>query len=478
MVPLYVQYMGLEAYGLVGFYAMLQGWFMLFDMGLTPALSRETARYNGGAVSGLDLRRLVRALEGVFLLIAALGLLTLILSTGPIASEWLTPDTVDVSEVERAIQIMAIIVVLRWICGLYRGVITGFEHIVWLSSFNIVIATLRFVLVVPYLIYVGASPSDFFSYQLIIAAVELTVLVAKTYNLLPVVQSTGWIRWQWAPLRNVMGFALSAAFTSAVWVLVMQTDKLLLSGMIPLSEYAIYTMGVLIAGGISILASPVTTAVLPRLVKLHAERDEDRLRRLYRDATQLVCVVTIPIALVLAFFPSQVLLAWTGQTEIATRAAPVLALYAIGNGILAFTGFSYLLQVARGNLVLHIVGNLIFVILFLPSLYFAVERFGMVGAGYAWILANFIPFVLWLPFVHKKFLKGTHLKWLLEDICAIMILPLIIAAVAFYFASWNEARWLILAQLIGIYLMLLIAAANSSSSFRKRLAPYFSLKSA
>ena len=33
MVPLYVRYMGVEAYGLVGFYAMLQGWFMLLDMG-------------------------------------------------------------------------------------------------------------------------------------------------------------------------------------------------------------------------------------------------------------------------------------------------------------------------------------------------------------------------------------------------------------------------------------------------------------
>ena len=34
LVPMYVKYMGAEAYGLVGFYAMLQAWFMLLDMGL------------------------------------------------------------------------------------------------------------------------------------------------------------------------------------------------------------------------------------------------------------------------------------------------------------------------------------------------------------------------------------------------------------------------------------------------------------
>ena len=48
MVPLYLKYMGAEAYGLVGFFAMLQAWFQLLDMGLTPTMSRETARYRGG----------------------------------------------------------------------------------------------------------------------------------------------------------------------------------------------------------------------------------------------------------------------------------------------------------------------------------------------------------------------------------------------------------------------------------------------
>ena len=39
MVPLYVRYMGIGAHGLVGFFAMLQAWFQLLDMGLTPALA-------------------------------------------------------------------------------------------------------------------------------------------------------------------------------------------------------------------------------------------------------------------------------------------------------------------------------------------------------------------------------------------------------------------------------------------------------
>jgi O-antigen/teichoic acid export membrane protein len=73
ILPLYIKYMGAEAYGLVGFFAMLQMWFNLLDMGLTPTIARETARFRGGAMDILSYRHLVRALEGVFLTVALLG---------------------------------------------------------------------------------------------------------------------------------------------------------------------------------------------------------------------------------------------------------------------------------------------------------------------------------------------------------------------------------------------------------------------
>jgi O-antigen/teichoic acid export membrane protein len=471
-VPLLVRYMGIEAYGLVGFYAMLQGWFVLLDMGLTPAISREAARHKGGGIDALALRKLLRALEGVFLALSAVAMLGMFLGANAIATNWLTIETLDATQVQHVLSIITVIVVLRWVCGLYRGIITGFEQQVWLSAFTSGIATIRFVLVIPYLIFVGATPKHFFGYQLAIAVVEIFILVTKTYRLMPEMLEPMRIRWQWDPLRNVMQFALSAAFTSAVWVLVTQADKLILSGMIPLSEYAIYTMGVLIAGGITILTAPVMAAIMPRMVKLDAEGDEIGLLNLYRECTQLVGLVIVPFVVILALFPVQVMTAWTGQLDIANRAAPILSLYAIGNGILAFAGLSYMLQVARGNLKLHIVGNVIFVLLFLPLLYFAVTRFGMVGAGYAWIVTNLFPFVVWLPIVHRKFLKGAHLRWLAEDIFAVALMPTLVAGMAWYFVRWSNDRWQTLGTLVMLYVLVAASAAIGSRHFRARVARY------
>lgn len=469
LVPLYVEYMGVEAYGLVGFFTMLQGWFMLLDMGLTPTIGREAARYGGGGIGALALRQLLRGFEGIFIVVGTAGAGLLVAAAGTIAEHWLKVEQLDLLEVQRAIMLMAAIIALRWLGGLYRGAINGFERIVWLTGFNGAMATLRFVVVIPFLVHVGSTPTHFFAYQLGVAVLEAMVLVGKTYGLLPAVAVPGWIRWQWAPVRGVMRFALSAAFTSVVWVVVTQSDKLLLSGLIPLAEYAYFTLAVLMASGVALLSSPITNALLPRLTRLHAQGDVAGLHDLYRSATQWVVVMILPIVLVLSFFPGQVLTAWTGKTDVAASAAPLLTLYAAGNGILALAAFPFFLQVAHGELRLHLIGNILFVLLFLPLLLLTVTRFGTVGAGYAWLVANLLPFLAWLPIVHRRFLRGQHMDWLIKDIGTIALPPTACAALLLHLMQWPPSRSGLAAELLVVYAVLAAIGAGSSSAVRNWL---------
>ena len=63
MLPLYLRYMGAETYGLLGFFTMLQAWFNLLDLGLTPTISREAARLKAGALNTLEFKQLFRGLS-------------------------------------------------------------------------------------------------------------------------------------------------------------------------------------------------------------------------------------------------------------------------------------------------------------------------------------------------------------------------------------------------------------------------------
>ncbi|MBC7499710.1 MAG: oligosaccharide flippase family protein [Herminiimonas sp.] len=473
MVPLYVRYMGAEAYGLVGFFAMLQMWFQLLDMGLTPTMARETARFQGGAIDALSMRRLLRALEGIFVGVAIVGATVMIAGAGSIASSWLKVQQLPLEEVRRAIILMALIIALRWISGLYRGAITGFERLVWLSGFNIILATVRFVLVIPFFIYGGTSPTDFFSFQLAVAVVEVLVLVYQTYHWLPKIGDDKRVPWEWAPLRGVLQFSLTIAFTSSVWVLVTQTDKLVLSKLLSLTEYAYFTLAVLVASGVMIISGPISGALLPRMTRLSAEGNHTALVQLYCNATQMVSVIAIPAALVLAFFAEQVLWAWTGDADIARRAAPVLTLYALGNGVLVLGSFPYYLQFAKGDLKLHLIGNAIFVLLLIPGLIWATWRYGVIGAGYAWLGSNLLYFAFWVPKVHERFVKGLHAQWLVRDVGTIVVLTMASAAVIHWCVRWPQNRVAVAAGIVVVSMGLVGIAGAGSSWVRETIGGKF-----
>ena len=469
LVPMYVKYMGVEAYGLIGFYAMLQTWFTLLDMGLTPTMTRETARFRGSAVGALSLRTLLRALEGIFVGVAVLGAVAMVAGSGLIAGSWLKLRQLPVKEVQHALILIGLIIALRWVSDLYRGVINGFERLVWLSTFNILIATLRFVLVIPLFIFVGTSPTHFFGYQLVLAIGEVVILVIKTYRLMPKMQAGQKVHWDWQPLRGVLSFSLAMAFASLVWVLVTQTDKLMLSKLLPLSEYAYFTLAVLVASGVMVISVPISGALMPRMVSLNAQCDEVALIRLYRNATQMMAVMVIPTTLVLALFSEQVMWAWTGDIEIARKAAPVLTLYALGNGVLALSAFPYYLQFAKGDLKLHLIGSGVFVVVLIPALILATLRYGVTGAGYAWLGSNVVYFLFWVPQVHRRFVRGLHKRWCLQDLAGIVLATALCATLARPWVRWPVDRVSTALVMFSFGLGLLMIAGAASSWMRETI---------
>lgn len=464
-VPLYIQYMGAEAYGLVGFFSMLQAWFSILDMGLTPTIARESARFNGGAISLLEYRRLARALEGIFLFVALVGGASLFVLAQPIAAKWLNASLLPVSELTIALQIMAVIVALRWMCGLYRGVITGTERLVWLSGFNTIIATARFVMILPILIFVSATPKTFFLFQLAVALLELAGLAFMAYRLLPAIPAGERVIWKWAPIKPVILFSFSIAFSSIVWVMITQIDKLLLSNFLSLENYGIFTLAVVAAGGLIVISTPVGQALMPRMTKLSAEKNDGELIKIYKVASQFVASIIFPAMFTLVFYSKEILTIWTSNAELSVKSSPILILYAIGNGFLALGAFPYYLQYSKGNLRLHTIGNIIFLIAIVPTSYYISRNFGAIGAGYVWVIFNIGYFILWTPLVHRRFIKGVHIAWFV-DIVKILLSSLLAAYLLSNIFKLSASRLIGLFEIISIYFLIVAAGLMTIKSVR------------
>jgi O-antigen/teichoic acid export membrane protein len=469
MAPVYLHYMGTEAYGLIGFFTMMTAWFQLLDMGLTPTLMREVARFRGGAISAGTLRSLLRGLEAIFGGASLAGAGALVFSANWIATHWLRAKGLPVDEVAHAVMLMGLAVPLRWMSGLHRGAVAGFERQIWLSGYNVSIASARFVGVLVVFVTLGTTPTLFFTYQLLIAAVELGGLVAMTYRLM---HRDGAPRetFSWRPILGNLNFSLTIAFTAAVWVAITQTDKLILSKMLPLAQFGMFSIAVVAAAAINAASGPLSQAVLPRLTKLAAENDEYGVAKLYGSATQLACILVAPAVVLLCFFAEPILYAWTGRPDLAHYAAPIMRLYAIGNGCLMLSAFGYYMQYARGDLLLHFIGNAVGLILLVPAFVVAARLYGGVGTGIAWAAFSALYAFGWVPVIHARVFKGQHWRWMRNNVVPIAVPTILVGWALAYLFTAPDGRWAALLFAGAVCAVLLATAVACSSAARGFIA--------
>ncbi len=458
LLPMYIKYMGPEAYGLVGFYSVLQAWFVMLDLGLTPTIGRESARYRAGVITALKFRQLFRSLSLIFLGVAIIGGGALFCLSEYISKDWLVVQNIPIDQVVLAVQLMAISVSLRWMCGLYRGVITGSERLVWLSVFNAAIATLRFVGVFPVMWYYGFTPFIFFIWQFFIASLEILGLWLKANRLLPSRSNLDSpIGWSLKPVMSVLKFSVTIAFTSCVWVIATQTDKLVLSGVLSLDDYGYFSLAILVASGIVVIGGPISGAIMPRMANLHAKGQHDELITIYRRSTQLVTIIAGGATVTLVALAEPLLMVWTADPILANKTAPILQLYAVGNGFLSLAAFSYYLQYSRGELRYHLIGNIWLLIILLPSTIFAAKHYGSIGAGYVWCLMNFIYLFFWTWYVHNKLIPGLHGKWIWHDVLKIIIPTSVFSFVIFKidFSFYGRLENFIFISLVSLVVLMI-----------------------
>jgi O-antigen/teichoic acid export membrane protein len=471
ITPLYLKYLGSEAYGLVGFFALMQAWMNLLDLGLSPTLGRQAA-YARGQTNGFEIfKRLVKSFEVIFIVLAITIICVIFFSSHWIANSWIKSENLNDDTLSYCVVLMGFMIGLRWFAGLYRSGINGLEDQVWLNAANIILTSFKFLGALFLFAFVSQDIRHFFEYQLLIGLIELVVLGVHFYKKLPPTKTkTSLVGFDWPVVKSVAPFALSIAYTAGIWVLITQIDKLILSGVLTLAEFGYFSLVALVASGITILSGPISKAVMPRLTLLFSQHKKNELLKLYSDVSQLVTVISLSVSLIVGLYAEPLLYAWTGDAGAAEWGAGVLIWFALGNGILAISAFSYYLQSAFGLLKLHVIGSTISAVIQVPLIFYAATEYGAVGAGITWFSFRAFWFLCWTPLVHNQLVHGFHLGWMLKG-----IIPIAVVTVGVALGMQNlitlelsQNRMILFIKLIGLGLLLLLISAMSSSAIRQR----------
>ncbi len=473
-IPFYITTLGVDAWGLVGFMAMLQSWFLLLDMGLTPALSREMARFTGGKETAYSIRTTLRTLEIIYSAIAVLVSLLVWFSADWMSENWLKTNQLPISTVQHALAIMGLVVAARMCEQVYRGAIQGLQHQVWLNGCLAILATLRWAGVIPVLLLVDSNIQNFFLWQGLISLFSVAVLARYTYIVLPSCDHP--IYFDLKSLNNIKGFAGGIASTTLLALMLTQVDKLLLSKLVSLDEFGYYIVATSVASSLGFLVAPIASAVLPRMTECLSRSDKVSVLMTYHSASQWLAVALIPVSLVIAAFSKPLIFAWMGDMDVAEKTAPLLTLLALGNMFNGFMHIPYATQLAYGWTSLAVRINVIAVCLFIPAILWCVPQYGASAAAWAWLLLN-VGYVLFsVHFMHKKIMNHEKWKWYQNAIVRPLFAATIFIVIIRSFLTLPEDRLQIsiILSAIGLVTLAIVMAVVPSSKnyiFQKFVRP-------
>jgi O-antigen/teichoic acid export membrane protein len=466
-VPVYIKYLGMESYGLIGIFTLLQTWLTLLDMGMTPTLSREMARYTAGAHSAESIRDLLRTLELMCFALAVILFVGLSLCSEWLANHWLHTEKLPSAELAQAISVMGLVIALRFIEGLYRGAIVGLQQQVWLNIAGAASATLRSVGAVLVLIWISPDINLFFLWQGVASVITIIAFMSATYHHLP--SSKRSAQFSLLQLKTIWRFAGGMVAITVLSLLLTQIDKIILSRLLSLELFGYYTLAGTVAATLNHLILPITQAYYPRFTELVTQDDTAGLITTYHQSAQLISVLIIPATLMLVFFGNNLLLLWTGNPLLADNVAPLLALLATGIMLNGFMHIPYLLTLAYGWTKFSMYQNIIAVLILVPSMIWATVHYGAIGAAWMGIILNAAYILIGVHFMYRRILSTEKWKWYGKD----MILPMLAAIVIMWLCMLvqpsvdNKLPWLIWLAITGILMVIGAWLVSPDLSVRK-----------
>ena len=432
-VPLQLKYLGVEAYGLVGFYATIQTTFLLIDMGFSGAFTREIARLSVAPDKAQEMRNLCRTFEIGFLLLGGIAALLIAVLAHPIASHWVNPENISPNTIVAAIGLMGVSIGLQFSFLIYQGGLLGLQRQTMLSGLNILVGLLRGLGGLLVLMFVDSSITVFFGWQVVVSIFQFLSGRFLAWQNFP--QSLIPSRFDFGLVVPLWRFAAGMAGIAVCSMILMQADKLILSRMLTLEQFGYYSLASMAAGIPFMLAGPINNAVYPRLTQLVTLGRISELAKFYHRACQITAVMVIPAGLFLAIFSKEFMLSWTGNPTVAQNTHQLVSILAIGSMLLAIMYIPYALQLAFSWTKLALYFNITSIIILIPSMIWLTNIYGVIGACFVWLLLNAAYVLGMIQLMHKRILPNEKLVWYRDDVGKPLFSVLLIMAIGKLFVD-------------------------------------------
>ena len=454
LIPVYIKFLGIEAYGLVGFFATMTSVLGLLDLGIGATMTRELAKRSVCGDQENSQRDLVRTLEIIYWGLAVLAGLLIYFGSSFIANSWLISEKIPSSSIVSAIQLMGISFAFQFPMSLYQGGLMGLQRQLLVNIITIILSTFRGVGAILALWLVSSNIIVFFQWQVIISVVGSIMFFGAMWYTLP--KSTRVAKFKFQIINDIWRYAAAISVNALLGIFLTQLDKVVLSSMLSLKMYGYYSIATTVASVVWMIIIPFNTALFPSLVQLYEKKDMIQLRNLLHKSTQWMSLILFPVCAILIIFSSQILSLWMNDPLITKNSHLIVSLLVFGTMLNGVASIPANCAQAFGWPLLLTYTNLLQVFIIIPLTIFMVNWFNVIGAGIVWIIVNSIYVVFMTPIFFGRFFKGELVKWYLKDIIFPVIVVFLLCIVSFLMLPKDQSPffitlWIMLSGLASVF---------------------------
>ena len=429
LVPVYLHYLGIEAYGLIGGFYTVISFIGLLDLGLSATIKREVALRKVIPERLLTIPDLLRTTEIIYWCTGTVILLLMVLLAQPISTQWINAENIDLVTIKWPVIILGLTVAIRWPVTTYRGTLIALEKQVLLNILEVILKTFRELGAVIILVMISPTIIAFLLWQAFIAVLEVLLMMVFAWRNVPKIKNRASFKTE--ILKEIWRFAAGISWTTIVSIILAQIDKILLSKFVSLEQFGYYMLASTLAQKLSIIFQPFVIAISPQLITLAAQPDKQRFINFFHKSSLFISLTVIPVASTFIFFAPIILELWTQSPDVAAEASGILAILTFGAMLDSISNISSQIQLAIGKPQIAAIFNSCSVIIVIPAMLYIVPEFELFGVALIKTVVNILYYLVLSRITHRYILHQEHRRWLIQD----TLIPVLICFTVFFIVS-------------------------------------------
>lgn len=378
-IPLFIRYLGIEAYGLIGFYLLLISSAQLVELGLGTAVARRIAQLREHNAPAAVIRAVAAGIGLRYGLVVIAIALSIFGPLRPLLVHYVHARSLSNNLISQAIAMMGIAIVGHLAVNYLTNLMLGLEKHFMVSGLRFIqVGLLQLLSALVLMAYPGIE--TYFLVQIV--GVALLVLCSLAINLryfraLPKGDPT-------SNGESGLGGKITAGIATITLLgfVFSQIDRIVLSGSVSLSDFGYYSLAFSVINAVNVLVAPTFNVLMP-VFSRSAVGSRTQLWNSYRQTYRINQALLIPAIAVLVFLPTQALWAWTGDSKIISICPPIIQLLAIGALAQGLTNASWLTQLGLGKTRAEIVFHSGLVLMTPMGLLIGLHFWGLPGAALA-----------------------------------------------------------------------------------------------